>query len=183
MRASVACASSSRPPAARPTKPPRNTPPLWRFILLAAIIVIVAGSAIVAQRRAAVNIRISATPVGTPTPTVESASSSGPAPRPRQTFTASAPWALSALTDCFTEGDRTSGPLAKVRPLFPSERERVLPGTQFERGPCRVEVHADSIIVVRGADRMRVPHGKLYRTADHLIVVSTDGPTADMRTY
>jgi hypothetical protein len=183
MHASAACASNSRPSVARPTKPPPNAPPLWRFILIAAIIVIVAGSAIVAQRRASVAIHVSATPSGTPTPTVESVPASGPVPQPRQTFTASAPWALSALTDCFTESDRTSGPLAKVRPLFPPDRERLLPGTQFERGPCRVEVHPDSVIVVRGTDRMRVPHGKLYRTGDHLIVVSTDGPTADMRTY
>jgi hypothetical protein len=169
--------------AAQPTKPPPSAPPLWRFILIAAIIVIVAGSAIVARRAASVDIHVSATPVGTPTPTVESGPSSGPVPRPRQTFTASAPWVLSALTDCFTESDRVSGPLAKIRALFPPERERVPPGTQFERGPCRVEVHPDSVIVVRGTDRMRVPHGKLYRTADHLTVVSIDGATGDMRTY
>ncbi len=144
---------------------------------------LVAGSAIVAQRSRAVNITVSATPIGTPTPTIASGPSAGPAPRPRQTFTASAPWVLSALTDCFTETDRVSGPLAKVRPLFPPETERVLPGTQFARGPCRVEVHPDSVIVVRGTDRMRVPHGKLYRTGDRLIVTSTDGPTADIRTY
>ncbi len=144
---------------------------------------IVAGSAIVARRGASVGIRVSATPVGTPTPTVASGTSSGPVPRPRQTFTASAPWVLSALTDCFTESDRVSGPLAKVQPLFPPEHQRVMPGTQFAQGPCRVEVHPDSVIVVRGTDRMRVPHGKLYRRGDHLIVVSTDGPTADMRRY
>jgi hypothetical protein len=145
--------------------------------------VIVVGSAIVARRGASVGIRVSATPVGAPTPTVASGTSSGPVPRPRQTFTASAPWVLSALTDCFTESDRVSGPLAKVQPFFPPEHERVMPGTQFEQGPCRVEVHPDSVIVVRGTDRMRVPHGKLYRRGDHLIVVSTDGPTADMRRY
>jgi len=90
---------------------------------------------------------------------------------------------LSALTDCFIESDRVSGPLAKLRPLFPPDRERVLPGTQFARGACRVEVHPDSLIVVRGTDLMRVPHGKLYRSANHLIVVSTDGAAADIRTY
>jgi hypothetical protein len=145
--------------------------------------VLVAGSAIVAQRRRPVDIHIAATPVGTPTPTVESGPSPGPVPQPRQTFTASAPWVLSALTDCFTERDRISGPRAKVQPLFPPEGQRVPPGTQFERGPCRVEVHPDSVIVVRGTDRMRVPHGKLYRNGDRLIVTSTDGPTADMRSY
>jgi hypothetical protein len=145
--------------------------------------VIVAGSAIVAQRQASVDIHVSATPVGTPTPTVASGPADRAVPRPRQTFTASAPWVLSALTDCFSESARLSGPLAKVRPMFPPENERVLPGTQFERGPCRVEVHPDSIIVVRGTDRMRVPHGKLYRSADHLIVVSIDGTTGDVRTY
>ncbi len=144
---------------------------------------IVAGSAIVSRWAASVNIRVSATPAGTPTPTVASGSTGGSAPRPRQTFTASAPWVLSALTDCFTENDRLSGPLAAVRPSFPPERDRVPPGTQFAQGPCRVDVHPDSIIVVRGTDRMRVPHGELYRRAGHLIVVSTDASTGDMRTY
>jgi hypothetical protein len=144
--------------------------------------VFVAGSALVAQR-ASVAIHVAATPIGTPTPTVESRSAAGSRPRPRQTFTASAPWVLSALTDCFIETDRVSGPLSKLLPLFPPARERLLPGTQFERGPCRVDVHANSIIVVRGTDRMRVPHGTLYRTPSHLILTSTDGPTADIRTY
>jgi hypothetical protein len=151
--------------------------------VVAAIVVIVAGSAIVARRGSSVAIHVSATPLGTPTPTVGSNPSSGPVPRPRQTFTASAPWALSALTDCFTETDRVSGPFAKLRPLVPPDRERVPPGTQFARGPCRVEVHPESVIVVRGSDRMRVPHGRLYRRGDRLIVVSTDGPSADIRTY
>jgi hypothetical protein len=152
-------------------------------MLVAAALVVTAGSVLFARHRVAVELRVSATPIGTPTPTVESRAAGAAAPRPRQTFTASAPWVLSALTDCFIERDRVTGPLAKVRPLFPPERERVQPGTQFERGPCRVEVHPDSVIVVRGSDRMRVPHGKLYRTPGSLVVVSVDGPAADVRRY
>ncbi|MGB8267032.1 MAG: hypothetical protein WCE44_11945 [Candidatus Velthaea sp.] len=160
-----------------------KSPPLWRFLLVSAIIVTVAGSVLFARRQLGVDIRVSATPAGSPTPTLEHRSAGADEPQPAQTFTASAPWIMSALPGCFVESERATGRLGAMRNKFPAADARIQPGAAFVSGECHVEVLGDAVIVERGTDRMRAPHARLYRVAGRLVLVTIANGTADIRTY
>ncbi len=98
--------------------------------------------------------------------------------------TGDAPWALSALPDCFTQRSETSGSRSYVRAHVPAGAQPVQTGARLSYGPCTILVRSDELLVERGSDRMRVPpHATLYTTGDSLALLRTSGSTTDLRIY
>ena len=86
--------------------------------------------------------------------------------RKNGSFTGDAPWALSALPECFSQLARTTGPPAYVQAHIPNDAIRVTPGTTITAADCRVFAHGSEVWVWRGADRMRIPPpARLYETS------------------
>jgi len=95
-----------------------------------------------------------------------------------------APWALSALPDCFAQRAETTGRVAFVRAHIPANAEPVPSGTTLTYGPCTIIVREDQLLIDRGSDRMRVPpRATLYRRGGQLVLLRTTGSSAVLRTY
>lgn len=98
--------------------------------------------------------------------------------------TGDAPWALSALPDCFVQRSETRGDPAYVRARIPAGAQPVPAGTHLSYGPCTIVVRSGDLLVDRGSDRLRVPpRATLYRVDDSLALFRVDGGTAVLRTY
>jgi hypothetical protein len=105
-------------------------------------------------------------------------------PPPLESVTGNAPWALSALPDCFTQRSETSGTRSYVQAHLPPGAQPVQPGTRLSYGPCTILVRNGELLVERGSDRMRVPpDATLYTTGDSLALLRTSGSTTDLRIY
>lgn len=105
-------------------------------------------------------------------------------PPPLESVTGNAPWALSALPDCFVQRSETTGNRAYVEARLPPEAKPVRAGTRLSYGPCTILVRNDELLVERGSDRLRVPpRATLYTTGDSLALLRTSGLTTDLRIY
>lgn len=153
---------------------------MTRYYLIATLIVIAIGSIVFAHRLTRPDLRISAQPTGTPT--VESPHAPDSV-RGAASFSASGPWVLSALPACFEEQSRTRGPAEAVASKIPATADRIAPGTRLIAGTCTVIVRPSDLWVTRDADRLRVPHARLYRTGALLTLVTKIGTTTEIRIY
>ena len=111
------------------------------------------------------------------------------APRKSAAFTGEGAWALSALPECLSQMDRTTGPRAYVLAHLPARAVQVLPGSTIQVADCRIFVEDSSVWVWRGSDRLRVPPpARLYRykTGDGgngLALLSGSKDAYDLRIY
>jgi hypothetical protein len=161
---------------------------MWRFYALAAVLVLAFGSIAFAlrfghparQQHAASHDRVhpAASPVvGLPGGVVGRAT---PAPA----FVGSGGWVLSALPECFDQKSSIEGPSQALFFHIPPARERIAPGTVFQRGRCTVHVRDDDLWVQRGPDRLQVPpSARLYRTPAGLVLVYEHDGNAEVRRY
>lgn len=107
-----------------------------------------------------------------------------PPPRPPDAVIGDAPWALSALPDCFRQRWEATGSAAYVRALLPSGARRIPPGTRLTYGSCTIFVRDSEVLVNRGSDRMRVPPmATLYRFGDALALLHLHGRSNELRIY
>ncbi len=98
--------------------------------------------------------------------------------------TGDAPWALSALPDCFTQRSETAGSQAYVATRIPAGAQPVADGTRLRYGPCTILVRRSELLVERGSDHLRVPpRATLYTVGNSLVLVRTSGNYAVLRTY
>jgi hypothetical protein len=105
-------------------------------------------------------------------------------PPPAEDVTGNAPWALSALPDCFTQRSETTGSASYVRMRLPAGAQPVRAGTRLTYGPCTILVRDGELLVERGSDRMRVPpHATLYTIGDSLALLRTSESGTDLRIY
>ncbi len=74
-------------------------------------------------------------------------------------FSGDAPWALSALPECFTQLSKTTGPLSYVLAHLPSGGHMVLSAQAraLRYADCVLRVRGEAVYVQRGVDRMRIP--------------------------
>jgi hypothetical protein len=99
-------------------------------------------------------------------------------------ITGDAPWALSALPDCFEPISESRGHVGYVRAHIPAGARAVPPGTHLSFGPCTILVEKGELVVRRGADRLRIPpNATLYRKGSSLILLRTTRSSAVLRTY
>lgn len=97
----------------------------------------------------------------------KAAQSEPPSKRPGAAVFGDAPWAMSALPECFTQISKTIGPAAYVLAHVPADVQMQRPGTTYDSADCALQVRGDTVLVTRGSDRLRIPPpARLY--AGHL---------------
>jgi hypothetical protein len=145
---------------------------LSTFIVCAAILV---GALFV--HRASVAIKIASVYASVPPKPVDETTLTGTAPP----LTGEAPWALSALPECFHQRSEITGPRAFVLAHLPAGiaiRSAVLHASD-----CTLTIGAAQALVTRGADRLLLADSSFYRIGADLGVLHHDGPFAEFRRY
>ncbi len=96
-----------------------------------------------------------------------------------------APWALSALPECFRQTSSASGTPAFARAKMPAGARLVANGTTIASADCTLAVRGDEVRVSRGADRMRVPPVAQLYTAPggRLVLDRRSGGREEVRVY
>jgi hypothetical protein len=96
-----------------------------------------------------------------------------------------APWALSALPECFRQISSARGSRTFVHSKIPSGVRRVANGRTILSADCALFVHGDEVRVSRGADRLRVPpRTQLYEASGgRLVLERRAGGREDVRVY
>lgn len=95
-----------------------------------------------------------------------------------------APWALSALPECFRQEREAHGTPAFVAAHVPPGARRLAPGVVESTADCTVRVGAQTVTVERGSERLVVPpRAGLYATGGGYVLVRDAGETAELRVY
>ncbi|HET7812760.1 MAG TPA: hypothetical protein VFL13_00145 [Candidatus Baltobacteraceae bacterium] len=107
-----------------------------------------------------------------------------PGKRGHSNVAGDAPWAMSALPECFTQESKTSGPSAYVLAHLPAGAAMMRPGETASFGDCSLQVSGDAILVTRGSDRLRIPPiARLYRAGTTLALLRGGGGGLELRIY
>ncbi len=103
----------------------------------------------------------------------------------RGAFSGDAPWALSALPECFTQASKTTSPqLQPVLQHLPKGATMVRPPADLRYADCTLLVRGDVIYVRRGGDRMRVPPAaRLYVSGNGLALLRSLEGGYELRVY
>jgi len=126
-------------------------------------------------------LRVASVPVhGTPSPARgEAASTFAPG-----SVTGEAPWALSAVPECFRQESEAHGSPAFVASRLPAGAQRLAAGTRLAVGDCRLRVGAAVLTLERGGERLVVPRWtRVYSAGALLAVLRDSGGSADLRVY
>jgi hypothetical protein len=95
-----------------------------------------------------------------------------------------APWALSALPECFHEESKRSGSAVFARARFPKGATPVAAGSRLRVADCTLDVAQGSAVVVRGDNRFVLPPvTRFYVAGRHVILDRTDAGRVDVRVY
>jgi hypothetical protein len=139
-----------------------------RYLALATIIVLVFIALItLIPHRPGPSVRSQYTS-GTASPGIGSERDDRRTPAP---VNGEAPWAFSALPECFRQDSRRSGLPAFARAGFPAAANLVAPGTKLRIADCTIVVGARTIAVLRENDRLIVPpRARLYAFPGHLVL-------------
>jgi hypothetical protein len=95
-----------------------------------------------------------------------------------------APWALSALPECFHQLSQRSGTPQFARAEFPHGARLVAPGLRLRVADCTLDVARDSAVVVRGENRFVVPPAtRFFVAGPHIVLDRTAGGRVEVRVY
>ncbi len=156
---------------------------MWRYFAIATAIVVVAIATIVAlpQREAPREPSTQRYTTGHGTPGPPGGDTLGRAPLP---VTGAAPWALSALPECFRQQSRASGPAWFARRKVPAGAKRVAGGVSLHVGDCRLDIGDDSVAVTRGENRLSIPpEARIYVAGRALVLERVERGREDVRVY
>ena len=97
---------------------------------------------------------------------------------------AEAPWALSALPECWLQQNVWRAPtIAGLHAHLPADARAIAAGSLLVYRNCTLEVRADDAIVTRGKDRFHIPpHTRFFSFGNELIFVR-QSRAAELRTY
>jgi hypothetical protein len=154
---------------------------LTRYFFISAILVLAVAIAATAYvQRDLIRIKIAAVnQPATPKPEGSSQSSATAAP-----FSGDAPWALSALPECFTQIEEDVGSLPYVRSHLPKGAVAIRPPATLVFGDCTIRVRALDAAVERGPDRFHIPpQASFYRSGDRLVLLHANGKRGELRIY
>lgn len=99
-------------------------------------------------------------------------------------FIGEAPWALSALPECFQQVQKVTGPAHFVLAHMPARADLVPEGTGIAVADCRLTIAADRIVVRRGIDKLTIPApARLYRAAGILALLRGKDGGYELRVY
>ena len=111
---------------------------------------------------------------------------SGPDAEVRATDTVGgiAPWALSAVPECFHQTASFRGGSAFVRAHVPHAARRVPAGSRLRVADCTLDVRADFALLARAENRFVVPSpATFYVSGSSLVLRQTDGSRDELRVY
>jgi hypothetical protein len=154
---------------------------MLRYYAIAAVLVIVAASVLAATVERRRELRVASERArGTPSPPRrEAASTFDPG-----AVIGDAPWALSAVPECFRQTGETHGSAGFVAAHLPAGARRLAPGTVVVAADCRVSVGAATLAVDRRGERLIVPpRTSVYAAGDGLAVLRAAGGSYDLRVY
>ena len=156
---------------------------MWRYLALASAIVLGVVLVVLAlphashdesASRYSSDVRATAGPAQRAVADHESASP----------VTGDAPWALSALPECFRQLRSASGPAAFVRAKMPRDAKLFAAGTRLRIADCTLEIGYETAIVTRGENRLSIPAiVRISRAGANLVVERYDGSHGDGRIY
>jgi hypothetical protein len=107
-----------------------------------------------------------------------------PSKRGVRAFRGDAPWAFSALPECFQPVSKSVGPLKFVLAHLPKGSTMVPATATRYFSDCTVRVKGDEVDVERGVDRLRIPPPvRLYESSDSVTLLRGLAGTYEMRTY
>jgi hypothetical protein len=116
----------------------------------------------------------------TPGP-AQNADRSRSTPRPVR---GNAPWALSALPECFQQVSERSGSAAFARAKVPRDAQLVPAGLRLRVADCTLDVARSSAVVARGDDRFFVPpRTQFFVAGRHVVLDRVDSGRVDVRVY
>ncbi|MHB8177902.1 MAG: hypothetical protein ACYDA5_08005 [Vulcanimicrobiaceae bacterium] len=153
-----------------------------RYYLIATVIVLTvavlatawANRALIQIKIASVNVRVPPKPA--PPLQVKAAA--------RPPFIGTAPWALSALPECFQQVLQAKGSPSFVAKHIPRGARLVRAGTTIVQNDCVVRIGRNQAFVTRGPDRFRIPpRARFYRSGRQLVLVRAAGGHVTLRTY
>lgn len=100
-------------------------------------------------------------------------------------FGGDAPWALSALPECFTQTSKSTSPtLGYVLARLPSGAAMVRPPARLRYADCTLRVQGAQVFVDRGADHMRIPpQARLYTAPGTLALLRGSDGGYELRVY
>jgi hypothetical protein len=110
-------------------------------------------------------------------------------PQDRSTFVppdvnGNAPWALSALPECFEQVLSAHGPPAYVLSQLPPGSEIVRGRAQLRNADCRLQILPDVATVERGTERLVIPPTtQFYRWPDRIGFVRRSPRGSELRVY
>ncbi len=118
---------------------------------------------------------------GRATPSAGTADRSGR--RISEAVTGAAPWALSAVPECFHETASFAGPPAFARAHLPAAARRLRAG-RYRVADCTLTVFIDSAELRRGDDDLRIPApSRLYVAGGRLVLDQEFGRREEVRIY
>ena len=152
------------------------------YLAVSALIVVTAFVIVgVYWNREQLAIRIKSVFVPVPP---KAAQSEPPSKRGSSAFVANAGWALSVLPECFTQTEKVTGPAKYVLAQLPAGASMLRPGASVDVADCHVTVSNDTVLVVRGSDRIRVPPiARLYRAPGSLALLRGADDGLELRVY
>lgn len=151
---------------------------MWRFYLAATLIVAAFIFVVTLRKHGSTDIQVSARASGTPS----APRAQGDEKAPEAAVRGDAPWALSALPDCARQDAERRGPVAFVERAIPPDAREVR--GHLHAGACSIDVTANGIRVVRGADLMRIPPPvRLLESKGRYFLFEKSGKNAVLRVY
>ena len=151
------------------------------YYAVAAVLVLVAIAIFASVQRRSREVRVSSEPAhGTPSPPRREAPSTFlPA-----AVTGTAPWALSAVPECFHQESEAHGSAAFVAARLPAQARRLAPGSTLVAADCTLLVGAETLTLRRGAEQLVVPpETRAYALGERLAVLREAGAKSDLRVY
>jgi hypothetical protein len=153
-----------------------------RYFVIATVLVVgIAVAATAWVHRDLIRIRIGSVQASAPP---KPAAPDAWGTRPNVPFRGVAPWALSALPECFRELFESRGTQRYVAAHLPHDLRRVLPPATVRSGDCTIDLTGDAATVIRGDDRFFIPpHVRLYAGGDRIALVRSSGEGSVLRVY
>lgn len=106
-------------------------------------------------------------------------------PRRPAGVTGDAPWALSALPECFDQQSKSTGPqLSYILAHLPQGARMVRPPATLRYDDCTLRVQGTQVLVDRGTDHMRIPpQARLYIAPGKVALLRGSDGGYELRVY
>jgi hypothetical protein len=106
-------------------------------------------------------------------------------PRKAAVFSGDAPWALSALPECFDQTSKSTSPtLPFIIAHLPAGATMVRPPARLQYGDCTLRVRGDEVFVDRGGDHMHIPpQARIYTAPGKVALLRGTEGGYELRVY